>query len=55
MGQNANPVLAEIWRGANVRGDSYLHVEGVTFHGSINLRSFSRLLLNGPRSAVILE
>ncbi len=47
VGLFADDPAAEIWRGANVRGDSYLHVEGVTFHGSINLRSFSRLLLNG--------
>jgi len=38
---------SEIWGPATIFNDSYISIEGAMLHGSIALRSFSRLLLDG--------
>ena len=38
---------AEIWGGANVHDDSYFSLIGTRVHGSMQLRDFSRLRLDG--------
>lgn len=38
---------AEIWGPATIHDDSFISIEGAMLHGSIALRGFSRLLLDG--------
>jgi hypothetical protein len=38
---------SEIWGSATILNDSYISIQGAMLHGSVALRSFSRLMLDG--------